>query len=1331
MLLKTLLFVCLILGVNSQVFFKVNNTDFIIKKNDQWEIFDKFAGINMGVTPPGFFPGNVELRRPDYLRRFEKLQSLGVHVLRIYALAHPDFYKTLLEWNESHEHKLYVFHGTAFPEYELEENNGTNAYDDIVNTPMKRFIKNTVKGAYGGGIVPYRYIRGVEPVNGNFKYDIGRYIIGWSIAGEITPHAINKTNKDTFRPVYNGTYISARNDSTPFESWMASMLDYTAKNIKKYGYEVPISNTNWITTDGLSNPVEPSYPTSVEDWEEIDQKKFIANNWEGGIFYNVHAYPYYPYFVSISLDGEDPYYKYLKKYKDYYNDKPAVITEVGLSTSLGVASYDPFAGRNHGHVGEKDQGIFIEQIIREVILKLNYSGVLVFQLHDEWFKKTWNNLKYDRTGRHNWHNYLSAEEHFGLFSVTSTQNINSITKNGNRYIKQFKVSNDVGFVKIKFDIGELYEGRIVIGINSLIEGSKIIKNLNIPKEFREKINSVLIVDLDKKTVKYKTIGTYNGFLRNYGVWLSSEDNLVLPYPIEKIIDPDEGLFFDFKKLVRVPSYYVNPQNNSLVFYNHLSYTLEFLNKNDLGQNDNLGLFTETNGIYEIKIPYLALGITDPSDNVINVFSGQGNDFKVETFVNDKPIYFEASYIVGDLEIQESIITTKFSLDTWYKPKRYCESPKNNFYQLKSMFHEINKIPYQNYSFDGKIYCFDDNKEHILDEVIGYITTGCFIIITFIFFYSSIGKWLMRYCFPCYSYKEHMTKEKGNSNKIRLLNFFFLLVFIGIWYLGTVATRIEYSWVSLLYIIMLSWETFCIIFVMIFSKHLKWSVNSSETYKEYDEDTHAFIISCHNSSDVIENTLKSLLTKVKPHHIYVADNGSTIEEHTKTNEICKKLSNEYYNEDTHLEKQIRCGDLRKGNKTISQFFTITSLPSTIKFVTCIDDDTRLDDSWKLNKVLEYFEDPEVAVLAYPLKVDNPKYTLEFFQHLEYLIAGFFKIFTSKIRSTVFNSGAFGTYRVDVVKRAMLKHNCNFHGDDLQICLNIHNLRDKINIEGKEHYLSYKVKTANNIICSTIVPKCFFHINSLFRNFSKKQCSCDNPDLFKQRVKGWNLSEHRFISRFLSVIFNFKNFTIKSLWVRFIILYDLCLVLNQYLSIILLAFLVRELGVWMLEGFLITITFNILVLIIFNQFFLKKNNCEVAIEIVTIQPILYKLMLVTLYRYISIFYNLFIYTPSHRNGKIIQDRLKNREFRIQQRNMYSNEYFPFNDNNNESYFEDDLDSFKSSPCNSQFNSPKKINENSTEYDNVYDDDSFIVDVESDITNNSQLKNDDMWDIYPLNN
>lgn len=89
----------------------------------------------------------------------------------------------------------------------------------------------------------------------------------------------------------NLNYFQATNQASPFEIWLAQMLDYTgfifATNFShfpatlemQYNWQHPISFTNWITTDPLRHPLEPWYD---EDKAVVDPSHVAPKaNWIG------------------------------------------------------------------------------------------------------------------------------------------------------------------------------------------------------------------------------------------------------------------------------------------------------------------------------------------------------------------------------------------------------------------------------------------------------------------------------------------------------------------------------------------------------------------------------------------------------------------------------------------------------------------------------------------------------------------------------------------------------------------------------------------------------------------------------------------------------------------------------------------------------------------------------------------------------------------------------------------------------------------------------------------------------------------------------------------
>jgi hypothetical protein len=1367
-------------------FFKTNNISFLHNINNNWIDFGKFAAINLGVTKPGYEPGNVILRREDYLRRFKRAEVLGVNVIRVYALLHPEFYDTLLEWNENNNHKIYVLHGTAIPEYEMEGlepetkecvfkdiNNvciqGADVYDpnSNINKKMKNFIERTVKGVYGQGEVVYQ---DRNQVKGFYKSNIVKYLLGWIISGEIPPSCIFQTNIQKnhiyqTNEEYNigditnskNIFVYAKDNSTPFEFWIAKMLDYTAQQINKYGFTTPISHTNWVTTDGIKNYVEPRYDdiytSSIEDWQEIDFKHIEYRNWDG--FYNQHIYPYYPEFISEkNSNDDDQIISYINKLEKHYNDLPFILSEIGISTSLGVASYDTNYGRHHGSVEEKEQGKLMKDLMLKIMDKTSTYGIIVFQLHDEWFKKSWNTRIYERNERQTWLNVFSAEQGFGIFSTRPDESklkYNTIEKDS--IIKSLSVSHDSAYIHIKVKKSEILDtGTLLIGFDAF-KNIGTYETKNYPRKFfRNQIESFISIDIEKNTVNFKQLQSTIPFVRHYGEWLTLNeiddykldlcDNLCRPiidierddltfnkdcYKIcfnkenkgngDSIFDlePNVGKFIDWKLLVKTPGFiypgrnetnyqdnkyqynnysihdpvcydindgHIHPcdPNNSYLKYsknvrqldiNNLTYLLQNENNTEhrivyrphlswiFNPSEKNDTFSYKDNEYTIKIPWAIFGYIIPGyHKQYRIPVNTGKDYIIPNYNLYESvkmgINIETSVLIGGTNIPNSEIYTNYQWDKWEIPNHWCIKAKKGFRDFRSAFHIINNYK-DNDITDEEIESlsecyFYDNSKNIGFIIHKYLVIFSFVFLFIMYFLGAFKDIIKKHLLYCYSFQNDKNISTHLTNITKIFNFVFFIALCIITYLDWNITEIELDRIYIIYLLLLTWDSFVVFFGMLI---IKWDIYEEKEIPEYNHEDHAFIVSCHNSSDVIENTLLSLLTKCEPHTIYVSDNGSTLQEQNLTKLICDKVTKEYYNKNNlkfDNNKIINYGHFKIGNKTMSQFASVSNLPNNIKYVTCIDDDTRLHKTWNIDKVINYFQDERVVVLAYPLTTDNPKYIVEFFQKIEYIVAGFTKLWQGKIWSTIFNSGAFGTYRKEILLEAFQYHNTDFHGDDLQICLIIHQLKGKKYITQKDkiHDKNYRVITARDMIVSTIVPKCFLHLRSISPTLFKSECSCNNPDLFKQRSKGWFVSKHRFIPKYLKLIFNCKGF--PGIWVRFIALYDLIFILNEYLLVFYLFFIFKYFGWWMIEAFLIGIAFNTLSILIFNIFVLKRNKLYIPIEVISTQPLIYKIFMISIYRYCGLLYNLFYYLPTHRSGKIIKERLKDNKFIELVNNMY---------------------------------------------------------------------------------
>jgi hypothetical protein len=380
-----------------------------------------WPGVNLGSTIPGRQPGEVAATRADYDRWLTGIGDLGARVVRIYTILRPAFYDALAEYNDGHaERPLFFIQGVWIPDEEFLATG--NAYDPTVTQGFKSELADAVAVVHGDATLPER----PGHAGGRYTSDVSRWLLAFSIGVEWDPAAVQSTDRiNSGTPPYRGRYVTSTSDATPMESWIGSMLDYTAERDAARGWSHPLTFTNWLTLDPLDHPYEP---LPNEDLVSVDATHLAATPaWPGGFFASYHAYPYYPDFMRLTpsyqnyrrpRDGKvDPYSGYLHALKAYHGSQAVMVTEFGVPSSLGIAHLGPI-GRDQGNHTEQEALGMNAEMLRD-IQEEGYAGGILFEWIDEWFKATWNtiDLELPPDRRQLWRNDLTNEEFFGVVAA--------------------------------------------------------------------------------------------------------------------------------------------------------------------------------------------------------------------------------------------------------------------------------------------------------------------------------------------------------------------------------------------------------------------------------------------------------------------------------------------------------------------------------------------------------------------------------------------------------------------------------------------------------------------------------------------------------------------------------------------------------------------------------------------------------------------------------------------------------------------------------------------------------------------------------------------------
>lgn len=405
----------------TQKVYKDDKTTYAFRtEGKEYQLFDGdnfnkvyFEGVNIGAGAPNEFPGEYGITEEQYMEWLQKISDMNANTIRVYTVLSPAFYDAFYEFNESSEHKLYLFQGVWFDEYKLAKT--SDAYDTM--ELVKNDLKNLVNIIHGNATV------NANPghASGIYTHDISKYVAGWLLGIEPDVKMVKTTNKNhPDKKSFNGNYLKCKNVQ-PFETLWCEIGDYAVSyEDENYKMQRPVGFVNWPTTDVLSHPNEPMYKEDEVGLNEEDIKK--TDRYKAGMFVSYHVYPYYPSFLFCS----DKYASYKDKkgkknpYKAYIDDLvklhklPVIISEFGIPSSRGITHVNPVSHYNQGNVTEEQQGNMLVSMFKD-IKDEGCAGAMVFTWQDEWFKRTWNTT--DQTNperRPYWDDVQTCEQHFGL-----------------------------------------------------------------------------------------------------------------------------------------------------------------------------------------------------------------------------------------------------------------------------------------------------------------------------------------------------------------------------------------------------------------------------------------------------------------------------------------------------------------------------------------------------------------------------------------------------------------------------------------------------------------------------------------------------------------------------------------------------------------------------------------------------------------------------------------------------------------------------------------------------------------------------------------------------
>ncbi|MFP7295642.1 hypothetical protein [Neobacillus niacini] len=601
-----------------------------VQKNGKWRDL-LIKGVNMGIAKPGYFPGETAISKEEYFRWFKAIGAMNANAVRIYTLHPPQFYEAFYEYNQISKKPLFLFHGSWINEEKLQKNQ--DAFSPENTEDAKTEIKNMIDIIHGNAKLPER----PGHASGVYTYDISKYVLGIIIGTEWDPYLVAETNlKHKDIGEFEGKYFRTK-EASAFENWLAKLMEYAADyETTQYKWQHSTSFTNWVTTDLLEHPAEPS---ENEDMAVINPNHiFAAEHFQAGLFASYHIYPYYPDFLNFEkkyleyIDHEgkkNNYAGYLNELKQAHN-MPVLVAEFGVPSSRGLTHTNPY-GMNQGFHSEEEQGLIDQHLFKSIVTE-GYAGGLIFTWQDEWFKRTWNTMDLDNPDRRPyWNNQQTNEQHFGLLSFEPGSKHSSILTDGkkadwkesnSKFIYRSIDKSDVfNEVKISSDSGYLYflltfkqpvdfSNQEVFVLLDTIEGQgqnniKLSENAAVKTD----LGVDFLINLSgPKNSSIKVDSYYDTFYYQYAHLL----NMIKmePYVNQK----NNGVFHPIRlalnKELRIPS-----TNATVPFEGYETGALMFGNADpeDKKFNSLTDVSIGSSGkILEVRIPWLLINVKDPS-----------------------------------------------------------------------------------------------------------------------------------------------------------------------------------------------------------------------------------------------------------------------------------------------------------------------------------------------------------------------------------------------------------------------------------------------------------------------------------------------------------------------------------------------------------------------------------------------------------------------------------------------------------------------------------------------------------------------------------------------
>lgn len=436
-------------------------------------------GVNMGMAVPGRVFWQHTPDQAMYRRWFELIGAMHANAVRVYEVVHPTFYAALREYNLAHPRTPLFLLQEIWPNEQVKD--AKDLLDEVYIKAYGTRLRDAVHAIHGD--LKNRWLDSTMKRE-SYTADVSPWLLGWLVGREFEPDEIKALNRDHADYVFQGDYLRT-SQASAMESWLARCADLLlVYEQEKYAWQHPVGIVSWPTLDPQQHDAEwnrwGNKDQEYNDSAVLDIRHLLPGpKLTCGLFGAYHIYPNYPEFMNNELGymgyrdrhGRFMYGGYLREFRPYAGDYPALVAEFGVATGAGCSQRGA-DGLDHGGLPEENQGRGLVRMM-DAIVREGYAGGVVFEWMDEWAKRTWITTPYmvpfDRHPK--WHNVIDPEQNYGLLAMEPwPPTAMALKQTGTGRIRTIRMTANEGwlYLDVTFDRKpDFAQDTLLIGLDTL------------------------------------------------------------------------------------------------------------------------------------------------------------------------------------------------------------------------------------------------------------------------------------------------------------------------------------------------------------------------------------------------------------------------------------------------------------------------------------------------------------------------------------------------------------------------------------------------------------------------------------------------------------------------------------------------------------------------------------------------------------------------------------------------------------------------------------------------------------------------------------------------